>query len=394
MLRFLIFLFPAMVDMVIGTLIFITTLRLVNSGADASACALPLAVWALGHSFSSFFISKINNSRRAPVLISTGCIIMATGILLLLLFKNPEIQFYWAFIVGIGSAFFFCSFQKFMKASDKDVHAGVARSTAVYGFAWSCGIASGPFVASFVWGDLYPVNGWQYCYWINIILVLSVAVATWPLKYYIERLHQKTPEVETVKVESTLDYSKLPDLAWLGWLTAGIGCFTITLIRALFPYKAEILNISKQELGYIMALLAYTQGFSSLLLIKSRYWMYKVTPIILFSLCGIIGMILFWCGTSTWVFYLGAFIYGIYSSAFFFYLVFHSLVHPEKSGKYVSLNEVIVGVTGIIAPIAGGFLVDQTGNRNLPFIIAAIFIIGVIAVQFFTLRKIDPKLVK
>lgn len=75
----------------------------------------------------------------------------------------------------------------------------------------------------------------------------------------------------------------------------------------------------------------------------------------MFSLCGFIGMLLFWCGNGIWAFYAGAIIYGIYSSGAFFYLVFHSLVHPEKGGKYVSLNEVIVGFTSIIAPLAGDF---------------------------------------
>ena len=394
MLRFLIFLFPAMVDVVIGTLLFITTVRLVNSGEEALICSLPVTAWALGHSFFSFFIGKINNSHRAPVLINIGCGVIALGVLLLIFFDDPKIQLYWALIVGLGSAFFFCSFQAFMKASDKDVHAGVARSTALYGFAWSFGIASGPFIVSYVWGTLYPENGWQYCYWINIILVVCVAIATWPLKFYIERLHKISPEPTTVKVKSAVDYSKLPDLVWLGWLTAGIGCFAFALIRALFPYKAKIWDISKVDLGYIIALISYSQSFFSLLLIKSRYWMFKIVPIMLFSLCGVVGMILFWCGTSTWVFYLGAFIFGIYASGFYFYLVFHSLVHPEKSGRYVAWNEVVVGVTGIIAPMAGGFLVDQTGNRNLPFIIAAVFIICAIAVQVTTLRKIDPKLIK
>jgi len=394
MLRFLIFLFPALVDVVIGTLIFITTVRMVNSGASAFACTLPATAWAFGHSFFSFFVAKINNTHRAPTLIISGCGVMTLGALLLIFLNEPAIQLYWALVIGLGSALFFCSFQVFMKASDKDVHAGVTRSTAIYGFAWSCGIASGPFIASFVWGSLFPENGWKYCYWISIAFVLSVAAATWPLKCYIERLHKTTPEPETVKTESQVDYSKLPDLVWLGWLTAGVGCLTISLIRTVFPYKAEILNVSKEELGYIMALVSYSQGFFSLLLIKSRYWMYKILPIMLFSLCGVIGMILFWCGTSTLAFYVGAFIFGIYSSGFFFYLVFHSLVHPEKSGKYVSWNEVIVGFTGIVAPMAGGFLVDQTGDRNLPFIIAAAFIVCVIAVQVSTLRKIDPKLIK
>ncbi len=394
MLRFLIFLFPAMVDVVIGALIFITTLRLVNSGASAFDTALPATAWAFGHSLFSFFVAKINNPQRAPVLISSGCIVMGLGSLLLIVLPEPLIQLYWALVTGLGSTLFFCSFQVFMKAADKDVHAGVVRSTALYGFAWSCGIASGPFIAAFMWGYLFPEDGWIYCYLINIFLVICVALATWPLKRYIERLHRRTPEPETVKTASSRDYSKLPDLVWLGWLTAGVGCFTITLIRVIFPYKARILSISGEELGFIMALVSYSQGFFSLFLLRSRYWMYKILPMMLFSLCGFTGMILFWCGTNVWTFYAAAVIYGIYSSAFFFYLVFHSLVHPEKSGKYVSWNEVVVGFAGIIAPLAGGFLVDWTGNRNLPFIVASMFIIAAVAVQVFTLRKIDPGLLK
>jgi len=194
MLRFLIFLFPALVDVVIGTLIFITTVRLVNSGASAFTSTLPTVLWASGHSFFSFFVGKINNTHRAPMLITSGCGVMALGAILLIFFNDPSIQLYWALVIGLGSALFFCSFQVFMKASDKDVHAGVARSTAIYGFAWSCGIASGPFIASFVWGSLYPENGWKYCYWISIAFVLCVAAATWPLKRYIENLHKTTPE--------------------------------------------------------------------------------------------------------------------------------------------------------------------------------------------------------
>ena len=394
MLRFLIFLFPAMVDVVIGTLIFITPVRLYQAGASASQTALPATAWAFGHSFFSFFVAKINNPRRAPVLITCGCLIMGLGALLLIVFPDPYLQLYWALLIGLGSSFFFCSFQVFMKAADKDVHAGVVRSTAVYGFAWSCGIASGPFIASFIWGYLCPENGWIYCYLINILLVLCVAAATWPLKHYIDRLHKRTPEPARATSKPRVDYSKMPDLVWLGWLTAGVGCLTIALIRTVFPYKANVLHVSKEDLGFVIAIVSYTQGFCSLLFIKSRYWMYKIVPIMLFSLCGFIGMILFWCGTDIWVFYAGGFIYGIYSSAFFFYLVFHSLVHPDKSAKYVSWNEVIVGFTGIVAPLAGGFLVDKSGNPNLPFIVASTFIIIAIGAQIYALRKIDPELLK
>ena len=399
MLRFLIFLFPALVDVFVGMLTFVTTVRLVNSDAGAFVCTLPATTWAFGHSFFSIFVSMINSSKRAPALIVSGCMAMILSALLLIFFNDVNIQLWWTLLAGLGSALFFCSFQVFMKASDKDVHAGLARSTAIYGFAWSCGIASGPFIAAFVWGQWDKQGGWIYCYWICIAFILCVAAATWPLKRYIASYHRKlelaaanspVPEIKTQLV----DYSKLPDLAWLGWLTAGIGCLAIALIRTVFPYKANVLHISEKELGYVIALVAYAQGFFSLILVRSRYWMYKILPIMLFSLCGFTGMVLFWCGNGIWAFYAGAIIYGIYSSGAFFYLVFHSLVHPEKGGKYVSLNEVIVGFTSIVAPLAGGFLVDASGNENLPFIFAAIFIAAAIVVQVVTLRKIDPALLK
>ncbi|MDD5728319.1 MAG: hypothetical protein PHV59_07140, partial [Victivallales bacterium] len=119
MLRFLIFLFPALIDVFIGMLIFITTVRLVNSGATAFNCTLPATAWAFGHSFFSIFVSRINSSKRAPALIVSGCLIMAIASLLLIVFKDVSIQLYWALLAGLGSALFFCSFQIFMKAAEK-----------------------------------------------------------------------------------------------------------------------------------------------------------------------------------------------------------------------------------------------------------------------------------
>jgi MFS family permease len=394
MLRFLIFLFPAMLDVTVGAIIFITTVRLVKSGETAFDSTLAATAWALGHSFFSFLVAKINSSHNAAYRISAGCGVILLGLLLLIFFPDPKIQLYWTLIIGLGTALFFCSFQVFMKASDRDVHAGLVRSTALYGFAWSCGIASGPFITSFVWGKLFPENGWIYCHWINVVLVSCVGIAIWPLKHYIDNLHKNTPAPVQIESPTRVNYSKLPDLVWIGWLTAGVGCITVALIRTIFPYKAEIINISKTDLGYITALVSYSQGFFSLLLLKSRYWMYKAVPMGLFSLCGFASMIMFSFGTSLWIFYIAAIIYGIYSSSFFFCLVFHSLVHPEKSGKYVSWNEVIVGITGILAPLAGGVVIDLSNNHNLPFLIGALIIVSVIVVQFIRLRKIDPELVK
>ena len=393
MLRFLIFLFPALVDVVVGSLIFITTYRLVLIEASAFEVALPPTMWALGHSTFSFFVGMINTDKRAPKLIISACMVMALGSILMIVFPAEKLQWIWALLIGLGSALFFPSFQVFMKASDKDVHAGLVRSTAIYGFAWSTGIASGPFIASFVWGIISPDNGWIYCYIINILFVLAVAASTIPLRNYIKKYHESSPAPDVPSEEERkVNYSKMPNMVWLGWSVAAIGCLTITFIRTLFPNKANMLNISKEDLGFIMALLAYSQAFFSLLLVKSRYWMYKKLPMFLFALCGLTAMLLFGFGNQIWMFYLAAAVFGIYASSFFFCLVFHSLVHPEHSGKYVSWNEVVVGLMGILAPMAGGLLIDASKNVSLPFIIGGVIIAVMIIVQTYGLRKVSQNL--
>ena len=64
-------------------------------------------------------------------------------------------------------------------------------------------------------------------------------------------------------------------------------------------------------------------------------------------------------------------LFGIYSGCLYFYLVYHSLAHPERSGFFVAGNEVIVGITSMLAPLAGGFLADIFQFTGTAFIFAA-----------------------
>ena len=60
------------------------------------------------------------------------------------------------------------------------------------------------------------------------------------------------------------------------------------------------------------------------------------------------------------------------SGCFYFLLVYHSLVHPEKSAFFVSGNEVLVGCISIIAPLAGGVCADIFGTSAAAFVFAMV----------------------
>ena len=239
-------------------------------------------------------------------------------------------------------------------------------------------MASGPFLSGFI----ISLYNWRGCHIMNLALGIVVAVGVWLLKHHAEQNPVELTGVDEVEAEheaSSREYAKMPDLAWVGWIVAGVGCLAVTIVRGLFQYRAEALGVSAMHQGNILALVSYSQAFTALFLGMMRYWMYRRLVPLALAVSGIAGLLIIGLSVSIPVLYAGALLFGFFSSSFFFYFVFHSLVHPERSSVYVSVNESVVGVTAIIAPVIGGLIADGAG-RDMPFLamvplvaVAAIF---------------------
>lgn len=375
MIRFLIYLFPAMMDVVVGAVFFVTAVRYSESGASSLTVTGVMATWAFIYSFCSLIAGRVVNHKNAAqiIMISGGAITLIS--ICYIAVPALGMQYLWTALIGVATAFFFTPFQVFMKSLEHGEDGSVVRSTALYTFSWSFGMACGPFVCGYVWQNS---GNWQWCHVLNAIMGLSIVFGIWKLNKYTHQHHEAVAAAG--KPSRTEDYSRMPDLAWLGWLAAGVGCITVAVVRSLFPVKAAFLELPKTDQGVILAIVSFTQAFIGLAFIRSKFWMYKPLPVALFSLAGLLGLLLFGLGSRTETFYAAAFFYGIYSGMFFFYLVFHSLVHPTKSSKYVATNEAVVGITTIIGPIAGGIIADKT-NSSVPFYVAGILVLLVMAVQ-------------
>ena len=374
MILFLIYLFPAMMDMVLGAVFFVTAVRYSESGASSLTVTGVMATWAFIYSIFSIIAGRIVNHKNAAriIMMSGGAIALIS--LAYIAVPGLGAQYLWTALIGVATAFFFTPFQVFMKSLALGGDGGVIRSTALYTFSWSFGMACGPFICGYVW----PNFGWKWCYALNVIMGLTIVLGIWKLSKYARQHHETVGAAS--KPSQSRSYSNMPDLAWLGWLAAGVGCITVALVRTLFPVKAALLELSKTDQGIILSIVSFTQAFVGLAFIRSKFWMYKPVPVIIFSLSGLLGLLLFGLGSKAGTFYMAALFYGIYSGMFFFYLVFHSLMHPTKSSKYVATNEAVVGITSIIGPIAGGIIADKT-NSNMPFYLVAILILLAMTVQ-------------
>jgi MFS family permease len=108
--------------------------------------------------------------------------------------------------------------------------------------------------------------------------------------------------------------------------------------------------------------------------------MYRPRPVFTFGLFGIAGLYLFSAANTSAAFCAAAVCFGIYTGALSFYFVFHSLVHPERSARYISINEAIVGMSSITGPLIGGLVADLF---KLPtsYLLAAGFLLPALVVQ-------------
>ncbi len=178
----------------------------------------------------------------------------------------------------------------------------------------------------------------------------------------------------------------MPDLAWLGWLCSGIGCLVVAILRSYLPSSATVMGISRVDQGILLALISGSQALTGLALCRSRMWMYRAAPIFLFGTCGVVALCVFGFFGNFLPLALASILFGIYSGSFFFYLVFHSLVHPEHSTRYVAVNESVVGLACLLGPLLAGFLAAGF-SITAPYSISALLILAVIVFQTVAIRR-------
>jgi len=377
MSRILIYVFPFLMDMVVGSIVFACSVRAAENGRSAAEVANVITAFSIAYLLACPIVGRLVTPRNAARILIGVCLAVAGMAYAFIFFPGYTVTCALVAVAAFIIGFFFVAFQVFMKAVDSGAAKGVAYSTGLYTFAWSTGMATGPFITGFLWSRF----GWTSCF----LFVLAAAVAT-GLGVYLLKHHgdaapaHPQPEPAAGPVLEPLDYSRLPDLAWMGWLCGGIGALTFSMIRGVFPSSGSFFHLTRVEQGTVFFISCGMQALTGLALMRSRLWMYRPLPLAAFGALGAAGLGLFALATRAPAFYLAAGCYGVYAGAFFFYLVFHALVHPVKSARYVSLNESVVGATGIAGPLIGGLLADHAG-LPVPYAFGAGLVMLAVATQ-------------
>ncbi len=417
MTTILTYLLPAIMDMILPAVFFMAQVATAQGGASPSTVANLITVWAAVYMVSALALGRVVTRRNAARLIMLSCGVTA-GLSIAFAATtttNTRVLYLLMGMEGIGMALFFVPFQVFMKVVGESKQRSINRSVGLYTFSWSLGFAAGPFVAAVLWKYL----GWQWSHLVNAAAALFVFGMIWVLKHAaaphsgetveqsssgtVENTHPN-PDPDLIVVSprhrvpasprpasfpdpgprtpnpDAHTYASMPDLAWMGWVFSGLGCLAARLVYGLYPSSAAALGISRIDQGLTLFVLSAAQAMVGLLLGRFHWWMYRPLPILATGACGVCGLVLFAASRSTASFYLAAGCFGVYSGAFFYYLVFHSLVHPEKSSRYVAVNEATVGLTSLLGPFVGGLIADRYAPRN-SYLATAVILLAAVLTQ-------------
>ncbi len=389
----LIYLVPALVDLVLSLAIFVGTLRVARLGGDAASAGSVLAVWSIVYLLFAPLIGRLVTSRNAHRLVLAGCLLFALscGLLTLAVTFLPMIVLIG--VIGLASALFFVSFQILMKDFDAAGGRPLSYSVGLYTFSWSAGFAVGPLVAGILMQLDTPAtaeatgNGWRYAFgfgaFVALLLTAGLAAAFRGRAQPMTATAQPKP---TVAIQST-GTPPLPDRAWLGWISAAAGFVALAVNRTVFASRAvNELHLTDSFIGAIFFTFSMAQALTGLALFRSRFWMYRPLPVAALALPGILGLLAFGFCRHPALLVAGGALFGIYSGGFCFYFVYHSLVHPTRAEKYVAVNETVVGLASFIGPLLGGLLADAWGVRY-PFLAAAGLTLLVTALQIGVHRR-------
>ena len=147
MLRVFIYLFPILINYVLGGVFFITAFRFSAAGSPEILITGTMAMWAIIYSLSSLLVGRIVHEKNAGRIITRAGFFLALVSLGFVIFPNLHLQYLWIALTGIGTAFYCTPFQVFMTSFEgKGSPSGIVYSTAMYTSSWSIGMASGPFI--------------------------------------------------------------------------------------------------------------------------------------------------------------------------------------------------------------------------------------------------------
>ena len=243
-----------------------------------------------------------------------------------------------------------------------------------FNVAWSAGILLGPAIGGF----LFSIRS-ELPFVLTSISVFTLFLA---LAFFSVR------NGECIAPEPDHDplFERSRIFLPVAWVANFSTFFTVGLLRFLFPKYASDFGIAPKALGYLIALIGIGQLAMFLILTHSKWWQFRLGPLLAFQVLAISGLLAIMAGSDYFMFVYGILCHGAMVGITFSASFFYSLHTREARGARTGKNEAIVGSGMFLGPILGGIAAENLGPRT-PYGLAVLMILAAMLIEVRLLRK-------
>lgn len=364
-----IYFFPFAVDIVVALILFVGRHALAAQGASETEVATIPVAFGLGYTLSGPIMRRIIHPGRARMqmigalgLVAAICLSLASaeriGIIQALFFAVP-------FAVSL----FFNAFQAFMLGVSQSRRRSLQITVGLYTFSWSLGFALGPFVCAMA----LQVMDWAQTYYLAALASVAIAGC-------VQMVHRASrPPVERPSDPPPAAPGR--PLLVPGWMGLVIGLVGWLVIAIYWPVMAAERDVSPQSRGLVEFTWGMTLSLVALILMGWRNWQFRPGAVAGFGVLGIGGLLVFGHAQGGPGYLAGAALMGGFAATTFSFSLLHCLQDARKAAARVAVNEMMVGLSYLLGPVAAALLHRSGEDFGVAFQRAAVLLAVAVAVQ-------------
>jgi hypothetical protein len=402
MKKWIIYLFPLVVDVIIGLNMFLGRHSLASRGYGEQVVASIVLCFGIGYIISSLLMIRIVKPRLAKLQMLVS---LAGMVALSVALANTQnllaMQVLYSIFPFLASLFF-NAYQIYVLGISNQDHRPLSTTAGHFVLAWSIGFALGPLISS----QLVAFFDWSNVYYLSAILAVLLGLLLFTFnpgssqgsaakkvlpkdgladQATIEPVAQQDQRVLAIQPAQERSLV-LP--AWIG-LLVGLTVWNVVLIY--WPVQAAAASIPASLRGSAESSAALAQALSALGLTYLASWLRKPSWILGLGLFGLAGLLyLSQLENITW-FFIGALSYGVYMGSMFSLAVYHAMADERKAVFRVALNETLIGCSFLLAfPLSAWFHPEGAPISLSYLLLAAFLALGLLA-QFILASRLVHK---
>ncbi|MDO9541578.1 MAG: MFS transporter [Kiritimatiellia bacterium] len=370
--RFFITICPALIDWLLFLTNFAVLYRAGEQHLTLNQCAWMAGIWPLFYMLTSLGAGFVISRRNAWLIlvVSTAFTVLAT--ILCLVAAQFQTLLIGMAILGIFSAFFFNSFQAFMRG--ESAPGGLMKTIGIYTLSWSMGTGFG-FISS----------GFFYRYGVYTLAILSLTIG---LIIIIIIIRHKRRPLQEISSEEHIEQG--PSGAgpvniryvWVGWIIIFTAVFVQKPLASFFPSICAAEGISPFMASLPLFLNSTVQALAGLAMFKWRNALYRRAPFVIMHFLAAILFFMVWKRPAMSVCFPVFSLLGIYFGFAYFCSVYYSSNSGNRAFN-VGINEFLVGTASMLGLFVSEWWMRHTASAASMYAVCGVMLALSAVVQFF-----------